>query len=239
MKLMVIHYEYPPAEEEMRRRCILEAASPGTEIEFSIIKGDVFNVSHNYDAEFLYMLGGPQVVEKAREAEKRGFDAVLPFSTLDFGVESARCHVDIPVVGMGRASLCLAAMLATRVTVFVYRSKHIPNTRKFIREIGLENFVTSVRAVDISLKDMTAQREIVKERLVKLGKQAIEEEDAEIIATHGVSLVPVYCSAEELSREVGIPVIDAAAAGVKTAEMLVSMGLRNSRKAYPAAMTVS
>jgi allantoin racemase len=135
---------------------------------------------------------------------------------------------------MGRSGFCVAANLATRIAVIIYQSTMIPNTRKFIREIGLGEFVTSVRAVDIPLGEMTDKSKVLKERLIELGRMAAAQDDAEIIVPRGVTMVPNHCSAEELSREVGLPVIDCVAASVKTAEMLVSMGLRNSRKAYPA-----
>jgi Asp/Glu/hydantoin racemase len=46
-------------------------------------------------------------------------------------------------------------------------------------------------------------------------------------------MVPYHFSAEEISSEVGVPVMDCVVAGIKTAEMLVKMGMKNSRKAYP------
>ena len=74
MKLMVVQGEYTAAEIELRRRLLLATASPDTEVEFAQIKGDIFQLSHYTDNELLIMLAGPQVVEKAKEAQERGFD---------------------------------------------------------------------------------------------------------------------------------------------------------------------
>jgi len=233
MKLMVVHGQYSPEELKLRFGHVLAAASPGTEIEFTQISGDIFELSHNADNELLSMLAGPQVVQKAREAQKRGFDALVPYGTLDLGVDAARAQVDIPIVGMGRSGLCLAANMATRIAVLIYQSTMIPNTWKFIREIGLKDLVCSVRAVDISLKHLTAQSDALKENLIRLGRLAVEKDEAEVIVPRGVSMIPNHCSAEEISREVGIPIVNCVAAAIKTAETMVSMGLKNSRKAYP------
>ena len=230
MRIMVVHGQYPPEELGLRRRQILEAVSPGTEIEFIEIKGDIFNLTHNADNELLSMLAGPQVVQKACEAEERGFDAVLVYGTLDFGVDAARSRVDIPVVGMGCSSFCAAANLANRIAVIAYQSIMISDTWKFIREIGFKDFVTSVRAVDISIKDMATQREILKETFIKLARRAVVEEGVEMIVPRGISIIPIYFSAEEISQEAQVPVIDCVVAGVKTAEMLVTMGVKNRRK---------
>jgi allantoin racemase len=234
MKIMVVHGQYSAAEVELRRKHVLAAASPGTQIEFVQIKGDIFGLSHNADSELLIMLAGPQVVEKAQDAQNRGLDAVVPYGGLDIGVDAARAQVDIPVVGMGRSGFCIAASMATRLGAIVYQSMAIPNAWKAIRQTGLKGFVISLRAVDISLKDMTTQSTLLKERLFELGKKMVHEEGIEVLVIKGVSLVPNHCSADELSREVGVPVIDCVTAGIKMAEMLVNMRLGNSRKAYPA-----
>jgi allantoin racemase len=233
MKIMLVHGQYVQEERDSRRNLVLSAASPETEIEFEEIKGDVFRLSHNADNELLIMLAGPQVVEKAMEAEKRGFDAVVPYGTLDLGVDAARCLVDIPVVGMGRSGFCLAANMATRIGVLVYQSTMIPNTRKFLREIGMNNFVTSIKAVDIPVGEMRAKDDVLKERIFEAGKQLVSEGDAEVIVPRGVSMIPHHCSVAELTKESGVPVIDCVSAGIKLAEVQAGMRLRNSRKAYP------
>jgi len=155
---------------------------------------------------------------------------VMPYGALDFGVDIARRQVRIPVVGMGRASLCLAAGLASRIVVLVYQRASIPYARKFIREIGLQDFVTSVRALNMPLKDLTGQRDLLKERLVALGKQVVAEEDAEIIVPRGSSLISDPVWAEEISRAAGVPFVDPVAVGVRTAETLASMKLLNIRR---------
>lgn len=234
MKFMMAIGQYDTAEQaEERRKAVLAAASPGTDIEFAEVKADVFELTRNAGNEMMTMVMGPQYVARAREAQERGFDAFLPWCTLDMGVDTARTLVDIPVVPMGRAGLSLASLLATRIAVFVYMSHMVPGTWRFIRQLNFENFVTSVRAVDMNQQEMIARRDVLKERLISLGKRVAAEEDAEVIVPLGVSLVPVYCSPEEISRGAGVPVLDLVAAQVKFAEMLVSMGVGNSRKAYP------
>ena len=88
MKIKVVHVEYPPAALKQRQQHVLEGASPGTEISFSEIKGELFKLTGN--TELLRMLTGPQVLEKAREAQTEGCDAVVPYGGLDLGVDVAR-----------------------------------------------------------------------------------------------------------------------------------------------------
>jgi len=233
MKIMVVHVQYPPQGLEQRHRHVLDAASPGTEIVFSEIKGELFKLAGN--TELLRMLAGPQVVEKAKEAQDLGFDAVVPYGGLDLGVDAARCYVDIPVVGMGRSGLAMAANLASRIAVIVYGVTSVPAIRKFIRETGLGDFVVAVEPVDIKLNDMTPDNETFRQSLAEAGRRIVKEHSAEIIVPLGTSFLPACKFATEIGKEVGVPFVNCVAAGLKTAEMLVNLGLQHSRKAYPAA----
>lgn len=231
MKIMVVHVQYPPAALQQRQQHVLDAALPGTEIEFSEITGELFNLTGN--TELLRMLTGPQVVEKAREAERRGFDAVVPYGGLDLGVDAARCYVDIPVVGMGRSGLCMAANLANRIAVIVYGNSSVPAIWKLVREAGFSDFVCAVERVNLHVKDMTPDNIRFRQVLVEESRRIVSDRKAEIIVPLGTSFLPTRAFASGVSTEVGVPFINCVAAGVKTAEMLVSMGLKNSRKAYP------
>jgi Asp/Glu/hydantoin racemase len=106
MKLMVVMGEYPPEERERRRAAVLKCATPGTEIHFGVIQATFF-VRAN--AEINALAAGPLVAEIAQKAEADGFDAVVPFGTLDAGVELARNLVRIPVVGAGQSTMHISA----------------------------------------------------------------------------------------------------------------------------------
>src|SRR5688572_27141693 len=112
MKIMVIMGEYPPEEDERRRQAVLKYASPGTEIGFGVIKATFFRRSNS---QVNSLSAGPLVAEIAQRAETDGYDAVVPFGTLDAGVELGRNLVRIPVIGAGQAVLHLGAQLSNRL----------------------------------------------------------------------------------------------------------------------------
>ena len=60
-----------------------------------------------------HILETPALVQKAIEAERSGFDAVMQSNTFDPGVEASRLAVRIPVIGLLRASLHLLPASAT------------------------------------------------------------------------------------------------------------------------------
>ncbi|MGH7845355.1 MAG: aspartate/glutamate racemase family protein [Candidatus Binatia bacterium] len=232
MKIMVVLGEYPEEEAERRRKAVLKCASPGTEIGFCVIKATFFKRT-NSQANAL--AAGPLVGEMAQKAEAAGFDAVVPFGTLDVGVELARNLVRIPVVGAGQSVLHLGAQLSDRLGVVSYEEKSIPFMRKNMRLWGVERYIVGIRGVEIPLTESTKQRDVMRPRFLDLARQLINDHGAEIIVPMGVTMVPVQYSAAEFSAELGVPVLDALATSIQTAEVMVRMGVTHSPKTYPRA----
>lgn len=230
MKIMVVMGEYPPEEAERRRQATLQCASPGTEIGFAVIRGTFF-VKANSQATAL--AAAPLVGEMATKAQAGGFEAVVPFGTLDVGVELARNLVRIPVVGAGQSVLHLGAQLSDRLGVITYEERSIPFMRRNMRTWGVQAHVVSIHGISIPLADSTRQRTALRERFLDQARRAIEEDGAEIIVPMGVTMVPVQYSAAEFSAELGVPVLDALATGIQTAEMMIRMGATHSIKTYP------
>jgi allantoin racemase len=231
MKIMVVHVEYPPQALKQRQAHVLESASPGTEVVFSEIKGELFKLTGN--TELLRLLTGPQVVEKAKQAQAQGCDAVLPYGGLDLGVDAARHYVDIPVVGMGRSGLAIASSMATRVGVILYRNSSVPAIRKLVREIGFESAVCTVERLDLHVTEMVPDNAEFKRKVIEEGRRMVRESAVEAIVHLGTSFLPTNAFAAEVSQEVGVPFINCVAAGMKMAEVQVGLRLRNSRVAYP------
>lgn len=230
MKIMVVMGEYPPEEQERRRAAVLHCASQGTDIAFSVIKATFF-VRAN--AQINALSAGPLVAEVAQKAEANGFDAVVPFGTLDAGIELARNLVRIPVVGAGQSVLHLAVQLSNRLGVVAYETTSIPFMRKQMHAWRVSDSVVGFRAIEIPLLDSTANRGAMRDRFLQVARELVDKEDAEVIVPMGVTMVPVQYSAAEFSKELGLPVLDALATSIQTAEMMVRTGAIHSTKTYP------
>lgn len=230
MKILVVMGEYPAEETERRQRAVLRCASSGTEIGFRTVRASFFRRS-NSQANALAT--APLVGEAAQQAEAEGFQAVVPFGTLDVGVELARNLVRIPVVGAGQSVLHLGAQLSDRLGIITYEEKTIPFLRKNIRAWAVHDSVVAIRAINIPLAESTKQRTEMRSRFLETARRLIEEAECEIIVPMGVTMVPVHYSAAEFAAELGVPVLDALAASIQTAEMLVRMGVTHSARTYP------
>jgi Asp/Glu/hydantoin racemase len=99
------------------------------------------------------------------------------------------------------------------------------------------DFVVGVRAIEIPLLDSTQNRAAMRERFLQMSRDLVEGDDAEIIVPMGVTMVPVQYSAAEFSQELGVPVLDALAISIQTAEMMVRTGTTHSLKTYPRSET--
>ena len=230
MKIMVVMGEYPPEEGERRRQAVVQCASPGTDIGFAAIKATFFRRSNS---QVNSLAAGPLVAEVAQKAEADGYAAVVPFGTLDAGVELARNLVRIPVVGAGQSVMHLAAQLSSRLGVIAYEEKSIPFMRKQMHAWRVADSVVGMRSVQIPLMESTDKRDVMRERFVKVARELIENHDAEIIVPMGVTMVPVQYPTAEFEKELGVPVMDALKTGIQTAEMMVRMGLTHSTRTYP------
>jgi Asp/Glu/hydantoin racemase len=73
----------------------------------------------------------------------------------------------------------------------------------------------------------------MRERFIEVARELIEKEEAEMIVPMGVTMVPVQYSSAEFSNELGVPVMDALAISIQTAEMMVRSETIHSLKTYP------
>lgn len=230
MKILVVMGEYPPEEGERRRQAVLNCASAGTEIGFAVIKATFFRRSNS---QVNSLSAGPLVAEAAIQAEADGYDAVVPFGTLDAGVELSRNLVRIPVVGAGQSVMHLGVQLSNRLGVIAYEAKSITFMRKQLHAWRVADSVVGIRSVQIPLPESTKNRNAMHHRFIEVARDLIDNQDAEIIVPMGVTMVPVQYAPAEFEKELGVPVMDALKTSIQTAEMLVRMGLTHSTRTYP------
>lgn len=231
-KIMVLMNRYTPGQLDSRQSAVLAATSEGVQVDFAEVPesrgGGATTNFHRAAVAIAF-------ARKAREAEAAGYDAVLPWGTLDLGVEEARHIVRIPVLGPGRTAANVAASLVDRYGVMVYGADQTVMFRKLLRSWAAESRVVGIRHVDMRPMEMADQREELHRRFVAESRRFIDEDGAELVLPLGFSMVPVTMSAASLTEEIGAPVLDPLAIVMRVAEALAATGVRNSRVAYPEA----
>jgi allantoin racemase len=221
--------EYPEVERQRRIDVALSYASE--EVEVGIVP---IGASPYYGLGPAEIQGVHPIVHKAYvQAEKEGYDAVVPLGMLDLGVDGGRCLVDIPVVGPALATLHVAALVGERFGLICYEASAIPRHRTQIKAYGMEDWIAGYRTVSMPIKEMTGNRDMMTETFVAKARELIDNEGADVIIPHGISQCPVHIKPDWLSKELGVPVVEGIGAPIRVAAMLASLGLLQSRVRWP------
>jgi len=89
-----------------------------------------------------------QVIRHAVEAQGKGYDAFAIGHFQDGGLYEARSTVDIPVLGLGEASMLYACTLGQKIGLVTIHPVFIPMHEEQIRRYGLSRRVVAVKAIE-------------------------------------------------------------------------------------------
>jgi len=184
-----------------------------------------------YDLEIAAAFAIPVLAE----AEEEGFDAVALDCFGDQGLCSAKEAMDIPVVGSMESAMAIACLLGRKFSILAIHpgAKHIVERQLAIYH--MENRCASVREVGLQIERVEADRDKIIDAWIEEAKKAVEEDDADVIITAGTALscIPGYNRLRQTMGEMGIPVICGGETAIKVAEILVALGLKQSKKRFP------
>lgn len=205
-------------------------SSPWEVVPFTF-KGEVRGIKTGGDVSLLAM----ETMKLTIRAETEGCDAVMIHGICDFGIEAARGAVDIPVVGLGSAVFHLACQLGERIGVVSKSDATIPEFTRRIQLMGCADRMTSMRPLNIDEQVLADRNRELKRRFTEIAKYQIEQEGAQVIVAGYSAIFAVLPegSRDEIEDILGVPVLDGVSVAIKTAQMLVELGLMQSRKAYP------
>jgi len=88
-----------------------------------------------------------QVIRNAVSAERQGYDGFAIGHFQDGGLYEARAAVDIPVVGLGEASMLYACTLGRRIALVTINPVFIPFHEEQIVRYGLQQRIVEVKAL--------------------------------------------------------------------------------------------
>ena len=178
------------------------------------------------------------------DAVDEGADAIFINSFLDYGLTELRSAVDGPVMGAGLGSILTALALGERFSVVtIWPAKTNEAYRRVIAGYGYSDRCVSVRHVTSDSEtaelehdenfytSMRAGRETLLSRIEDEMSAAVRLDGADVIILGCTCMSPV---AANLASRVGVPVVDCLTAGYRQLELLVKLGLSQSRSTYSA-----
>jgi allantoin racemase len=189
------------------------------------------------ESAFDEMLAVPETVSRAIEAEREGIDAVMINCMGDPGLHAAREAVSIPVIGPCEASMHAAAMMGHTFSVITI-ARHLKGLFENQAKVyGVREKLASVRSVEIPVLDLEIDRGRTVQALIEQAVVAVEQDEADVIIFGCTGMTGTAAAVEEGLRARGIdgvPVIDPPVWAIKLAEAMADMGLRHSKRAWPA-----
>jgi allantoin racemase len=173
------------------------------------------------------------VFQAGISAEDEGYAAVVVDTVSDSGVRALRSRLSIPVVGPGEAAFHMAMSLGKKFTILTMWPQWFPLYDKTIGEYGLRDRLASLRSID-TRPDVTellaGKEEVIFEKLAAEAKRAIAEDGADVIVLGSTTM---HQSAAYLASVLPVPVINPGVVAWKQAELLVTLGLTHSKRAFP------
>ena len=221
--------EYPPAERRLREDVAKSYASADVEVGIVSVAASPYNGLGPAEIQLV----APYYHAAYIEAEREGYDAVVPLGMLDLGVEGGRSLVDIPVIAPCEAVFHVAAQLGDRFGVICYHASVIPQQRTQTQAYGMEAWIAGRRAVGFHLREMAQNKDKMTTAFVAAARSLIEEDGADVIVVHGITQCPIHIKPDWLTKELGVPVVEGIGAPLRMAALLAGLGLKHSRTRWP------
>ena len=214
----------PPNPAYLDRIRKFSGISDSTELDTVRIEKGPTSIECRYDETFAI----PHVLNKIKEASN--VDAMVVNCFADPGVKAGREITNIPILGPGLSSMYVASSICNKFSILTILKSIVPELEEHVMEYGLMSKLASIRAIDIPVLDLHSNEEKTIENLVEQGRKAIDEDGAEALILGCTGMTGM---AEELSKSLGVYVVDPLPTAVKLAETLASLKLSHSKITYP------
>lgn len=160
------------------------------------------------------------------------YDALVIGCFGDPGLRSLRELLDIPVVGPAESTFYTAAQVAHRFGWLTILEPTVPLSHEQAEEYGLGDRCVSVRSVDAPVESIDHDADELVERMVAVGRTAVEEDGAEALFPGCMSLSFAQRH-EEIQERIGVPFLDPATIALEQACTWARQGIVQSSRTYP------
>jgi allantoin racemase len=195
------------------------------------------------DGDYESDLAGVVNARMALQAQQEGFDAVSIYCYNEPGANATKEVCDIPVVSSPGASMAIASMLGNKFSIIIAleggkgKAGGMGRTAimDVVRHYGFESKLASIRAIDLPPaafnEDGVSEQELeqLRKGVLEEAIAAVNEDGADVIISYGGPKVNEYVQ----KKLPDVPIVDSHGCTIIMAEVLVRLGLRHSKKAYP------
>ena len=197
---------------------------PETSIEIVHLKQGPEAIQSEYDEAN----ATPFILQEVTRSAQTHDDAIIIYCFSDPALSAAREISTIPVLGIGESSQLFAMGLADRIGILATVDQTMPKIRRKLGARGFSSRFPSIRALNIPVLDYQNHKKVLKKAL---------EVAAPMVKLDGVEALILGCGSllqirGRLQKALAIPVIVPGEVALKHAEMLLELGLSQSKKSY-------
>lgn len=224
MKLMVINPNTTMSMTDKIGIAARAVAAPGTEILAVSPRLGPASIEGHYD-EAISVIG---IIEEVRRGSAEGVQGYLVACFDDPGLGAAREIANGPVVGIAEAAMHTASYISESFSVVATLGRVKGILEHLVHVYGMERKCRRVRTTELAVLDLEVEGSDAQTKIIEECRRALAEDGSDCIVLGCAGMADL---ANRISEELGIPVIDGVAAGVKVLEGLVDLRLSTSRGA--------
>jgi len=216
MKILIINPNSDPGMTEAIRNAAKNYADGEIEVKCRLTE-DAPRFIETYEDK---IKAAPGMMRLIRENEQE-YDAFIIACHCDPNLDLVKEITTKPVVGIGEASMRMAAMLGHSFSVVSSELHSIPNKEALIRKYHLQDVCVSVRA---PRDEMSAASD--EEKFLDTARLAVEEDMAEVIVLGCAGMAGLD---KQIQEELGVPVLDGVVCSLIVAAGLARYGVSTSK----------
>lgn len=214
----VAHHHYLAALLPHMKAC----CDADFELEFKTMTPSVTTVHALSEHRF-----SREVIRSAIQAERENYDVFFMNHFQDVGLYDARASVNIPVLGLGEATLLHACTMGRKLGLLAINPAFIPTHNEQIHRYGLQQRIAGIRAINANIADyMEAFAASAKKAelwdLFRGEARRLIDAGADIIVPTGG--IPMMLFGDDPRANVdGAPILNGVTVVIKAAEMAVKL----------------
>ncbi len=197
---------------------------PETSIDIIHLKHGPEAIQSEYDEANVT----PFILEEVRLSVRQTYEAIIIYCFSDPALAASREISTIPVLGIGESSQLFAMALADRIGILATVEQTIPKIRRKLAARGISSRFPSIRALNIPVLDYDHPGK-VSEQARRVASIMVNQDKVEAVILGCGSLFNLK---ERLEEDLGIPVVVPGEVALKHAEILVELGLSQSKKSF-------
>lgn len=221
MRILVINPNTTQSMTDSIAASARKFASPGTEI---VALTPAYGAD-GIDCNFESFISAVAVLDTV--ATYNGdYDAIVMAGFGEHGREGVQEITTVPVIDICEASAHAAMMVGRAYSVVTTLDRSIASIEDRLLLAGLSDRCASVRSTGMSTLELDEDPQRALAAIVEQARQAVEKDRAEVICLGCGGMAGLD---EAIADQLGVPVVDGVAAGVRFAESLVGIGLTTSK----------